>query len=515
MTVRERARAVLVPALLVVVFGLLALLDRQRLLVDDAYIAFRYAANFANGLGLTWNPGERVEGYTNLSWVLVLSLLARLRIDLAVASVVLSLAFSLGSLVVLHDVARRAAPEGNRLAWTLPGLLLATNPSFDNAATSGMETAAFGFLVLLGQLLLVRGREDPRFVRRAGVVYSLAYFTRPEGALACAVAATVEMLSSRGSPRERARRLAPVALIVGLVVLVHVGVRFAYYGFLLPNTFYAKVIFGHRTVLRGAAHIAGFFLAGGFLVLPGVLELERRGPARPFVLHGYALLGTYLVYLLLVGGDHPFWFRFYVPLLPLPLVATSTTLLRFLGRGGRAPSRVAAYSLALFTNVFGNLFAERCDVLGHVDPRARIAMDRVLQFFQREAPPGSLVAAETVGHVGYYARHLRILDMWGLNDVHIAHLDVSPNAKFGHDKFDLAYIGSKKPDYVYVLYASLEAVELPGYDLCWPSELFPIAVYRRKFSLGQADAHLGVPASTSRRLAPPPPCRPPKPGPRL
>jgi tetratricopeptide (TPR) repeat protein len=35
-------------------------------LIDDAFISFRYAPN----LGLVFDPGERVEGYTNLLWVL-------------------------------------------------------------------------------------------------------------------------------------------------------------------------------------------------------------------------------------------------------------------------------------------------------------------------------------------------------------------------------------------------------------------------------------------------------------
>jgi hypothetical protein len=34
-------------------------------LFDDAMISLRYAANLAQGQGLVWNPGERVEGFTN------------------------------------------------------------------------------------------------------------------------------------------------------------------------------------------------------------------------------------------------------------------------------------------------------------------------------------------------------------------------------------------------------------------------------------------------------------------
>ena len=37
---------------------------------DDAYIVFRYAKNLVDGLGLVFNAGERVEGFTNFLWVL-------------------------------------------------------------------------------------------------------------------------------------------------------------------------------------------------------------------------------------------------------------------------------------------------------------------------------------------------------------------------------------------------------------------------------------------------------------
>jgi hypothetical protein len=49
-------------------------------LCDDAYITLRTVANFCHGLGLTWNPDERVQTYTHPLWMLALGdpLLARL-----------------------------------------------------------------------------------------------------------------------------------------------------------------------------------------------------------------------------------------------------------------------------------------------------------------------------------------------------------------------------------------------------------------------------------------------------
>ena len=34
-------------------------------MLDDPFISFRYARNLLNGYGLVFNPGERVEGYSN------------------------------------------------------------------------------------------------------------------------------------------------------------------------------------------------------------------------------------------------------------------------------------------------------------------------------------------------------------------------------------------------------------------------------------------------------------------
>lgn len=40
---------------------------------DDAYISLVYAQNWVDGYGLVFNAGERVEGYTNFLWTLLLT----------------------------------------------------------------------------------------------------------------------------------------------------------------------------------------------------------------------------------------------------------------------------------------------------------------------------------------------------------------------------------------------------------------------------------------------------------
>ena len=47
--------------------------ERHAFLGDDSFISFRYAKHLAEGQGLVWNPGDRVEGYTNFLWVLLMA----------------------------------------------------------------------------------------------------------------------------------------------------------------------------------------------------------------------------------------------------------------------------------------------------------------------------------------------------------------------------------------------------------------------------------------------------------
>ncbi len=42
-------------------------------LFDDAMISMRYAWNFSHGLGLVWNQGEYIQGYTNFLMTLLMS----------------------------------------------------------------------------------------------------------------------------------------------------------------------------------------------------------------------------------------------------------------------------------------------------------------------------------------------------------------------------------------------------------------------------------------------------------
>jgi hypothetical protein len=490
------------PSLVALAFGWWMLAHRRYLLIDDAYISFRYAANLAHGNGLVWNAGVPVEGYTCPLWVLILGAIALTGVDLTVPSVALSALFGLGCLELLRRIERAGDPARRGL---VAPLLLASTPSFAHAMTSGMEETSFAFFTLLGIHLLVRARERPALRAWAGASFAAACLIRPEGPLVTAVALAVEAaLPPRSLSRLRA--LAVPALIAAGVVVVHFALRLHYYGYPFPNTFYAKVIPGSVTLGRGAAHLVGFLFAGGWLLFLGVRRRLRDAPLRPWLIHGYALAGVYCAYLLVVGGDHPRWYRFYMVLLPLPLLATAERL-RAWTRAWRTTG--ASFALVSFCAVFAVVSLPLSEayepIVGVIDAPINKLMDDVDRFFD-EVPENSFAAVAAIGYVGYRHLGLHILDVWGLTDTHIAHLKVEPTVKFGHDKEDEVYVASMKPDYIYMFRIP---APIPGYDLCWPSENPPAAVYRRSTPLAPSEALLGVPEGRPRRLEAPPPCRPP------
>ena len=66
---------------------------------DDAYISFRYARNLAEHGQLVFNVGERVEGFTNFLWTVLLAGGIKLGLSPVLTSRFLGIAFGVHQLV--------------------------------------------------------------------------------------------------------------------------------------------------------------------------------------------------------------------------------------------------------------------------------------------------------------------------------------------------------------------------------------------------------------------------------
>jgi hypothetical protein len=72
-------------------------------------------------------------------------------------------------------------------------------------------------------------------------------------------------------------------------------------------------------------------------------------------------------------------------------------------------------------------------------------------WLRTHAEPGDTLLATEIGQLAWESR-LRVLDLHGLTDRHVAHLDVESmgRGRAGHEKVDLAYSFSKRPEWVWL-----------------------------------------------------------------
>jgi hypothetical protein len=435
---------------------------------DDAYISFRYARNLAEGHGLVFNPGERVEGYTNFLWTVFLGAAGWLGANIPHVGLFGNLAAFGGVLLLTAATARRSSPGGREDGPVLPlaALALAGSGAFAVWGSSGLETMPAAFLVIAGVWAASRSPV------LAGLCFTLAAMTRPDHVLlvaAMGLALVVEDLlfgetaAAEGEPsggRLRAwwRRLdfpryvryaAPFVLLYVPYFLW----RWWYYGDLFPNTYYAKSggssywqqgwVYASATLLTTGAWL---FLPAFLLALAGRPRDRHETRVRVFALLATVLLGGYVVR---VGGDFMLN-RFFIDLLPPVLVAAEAGL-RWRYREAAPRLRIAVAALAVLA-VAGpwlpvklikpwekkwHLAAEETfyqlrsvfpiSVIGIGDQAAKVKKvftDR--NFFPR-------LALGSVGVIGYESR-LPIVDVFGLTNRAIARKEIRERGRPGHEK---------------------------------------------------------------------------------
>jgi hypothetical protein len=448
---------------------------------DDAFISFRYAHNLLAGHGLVYNPGERVEGYTNFLWTMMSIPVLWLGGNAELYA--LALTSLIGALIVLllFLMCRAALPAAPWWVWLLGPACLVLNAPFAvyTIRGSGMETALFALCVLGGSFLYLREHaalhETSAPLRPfSALVFGVAALVRPEGVLVFGVALLHLLASSYRLPR----LWHAVVQFGGAFALVYAPYfvwRLAYYGDLLPNTFYAKTGATIYQLQRGLEYVGGFAQTMHVLWLLLALGLGWWGlvAARrySFVL---ALLLVYTLYIVAVGGDFFPGYRFFVPLVPLLVLLgvigierVRRWLLAHLPRvrGVAAPAGLALLLLLGGLGLYGVRQFDRNENYKYSVNEYRVATywGKVGRWLAEHIPPDATIAVEGAGAIAYYSG-LRSIDMLGLNDRHISrvHVPEMGSGRAGHEKTDYAYVFARRPDVIPVQWA--EAMEtLPGF----------------------------------------------------
>jgi arabinofuranosyltransferase len=412
---------------------------------DDAYIGYRYAGNLARGQGLVFNRGERVEGYSDLLYVLMMvpAFWLTNRDGVYFFSVLVDLIFALTALALFAWHLRRKFGEPAALGGSL--LFVLCLPLWV-AVASGLETCEVLFITLALWILSERvaaGAQARDLAALCGLIV-LAVFSRVDAFLVCGMVALYLLIKRRVRPA-----LACAATLVMTQGLYEMG-RKAYYGAWLPTTYYIKVAgplwdrFHHAAVQFTKINFFGGLLPYTLIFLfaaVGAAASALRG-WREFAdaLRFDALFAPlWLAYWFWIGGDH-FWDRFLIILYPLGIFALFSAW-----RGIEAP-RMAIFGVLL-------LAAFQAGPPWYIDPRFDYRFSKYdcwvgLGKFLGDQFPGRTLAVEALGKIPFFSG-LHAMDMMGVADLHIAHMAVATSYyEPGHIKFDSDYTLSLRPDLI-------------------------------------------------------------------
>jgi arabinofuranosyltransferase len=487
-----------------------ALAFRMRWVCDDIFITLRYVDNFLAGHGIVYNIGERVEGYTHFLWFCLIAL--GQWFDLPALGLVQGMGLlCFAALLVLYGIIALKNSAPGAIVVPLTALALALHFDVRVWATSGLETSLLTLLVSLSVFFLFFTKLKPTVKHiLTGGVLTLALMTRPDAILFYAVAALfvlVQTLLERKSFRDLFLTNLDFHIAFIILYLPYTAWKWAYYGDIFPNTYYAKS--GNLSYYsQGFKYLYVFFrpYLSSFVFLlafPALIVAARRQKSGSFIArlrvwfvepHSAALLLslTYVfVYVFLfiarVGGDF-MYARFLHPIIPLMYLMGELALRRFLAAKKlwlliaclALPLLVAFEKIprdALFINPNGTrkpafgLYAITDEYWywahregpANLNPieQNQLVGDQLQTFFA-----GYHVSVLLRGQASlcYYAKFSEGIECNGLTDSYIAHLPLAKRTRPGHEKSpSLEYLEQRRAHFVFMR----SAYDTAAYRQCY------------------------------------------------
>lgn len=446
---------------------------------DDAFTSLRYVKNFVNGNGLVFNINEKVEGYTNFLWVMLLSFIAfisdllKININLETTTTYLSTAFGFIFLVSVFLLAKKILTSIksqniiiNSIPFVVVLMILNTTP-FIYWSVSGMETSLFATLTILSILFFIDIENN--YIKFA-IVASLNSLLRPEGLLYFIILLFLKIiLDYLTEPKIKLndlinksfdKNIKIATFIFVIIQIIYLLFRLVYYGYPLPNTFYAKTEFSLSFLERGFNYFTKYFLSDlfyGIVLIPTLFRIiTRNNDKYEYYLFFFSII--YLILTILIGGDVLPIGRFYIPITPLFYICFFYSLYKLI-ENYLLKYNISLYSIIVFlTSVysflnFNNKLIEmvnkRSYEIGLVS-KMKVYADWINKYF----PENNGIALSTIGAFSFY-NNSKVIDLVGLTDVYIAH---NPKEVEGiNDElpilwqerhYNADYILSKKPDFI-------------------------------------------------------------------
>jgi hypothetical protein len=436
-------------------------------LSDDALISLRYARRLLDGHGLTWTDGPRVEGYSNLLWVLLVALAGALGMDLIDAARLLGVAGMAAVVAVALSRRSRATTTTDRVALAAGILFFVLAAPTAVWAIGGLEQPLVAALLASAIVLsfsIFEAQEAPtRRLLALSLALGLLCVTRPDGPLftvATMLAFAVWTRDARRLTPHRApttaRLLATIVLFPALLFAAQLAFRLLYYRDWVSNPARVKIGPSLHRVAEGAVYLAKTFVTLAplsFVALAAGLVMLRRPERRPHAILLASIALLWSAYLLVVGGDTFPSGRQFVPIvvvLTFALIEGGGGVIEWIAR--RVPAiRSPALATILVIVTFG-VFVAFQHRFNHRAREERWEWDgqalalTLKRAFADEKP---LIAVTAAGCLPYWTGFPAV-DMLGLNDAYLPRhrppgMGEGP---MGHELGSGRYVLDRQPDLI-------------------------------------------------------------------
>ncbi|MFX0178066.1 MAG: hypothetical protein ACFE85_17750 [Candidatus Hodarchaeota archaeon] len=214
-------------------------------IIDDAFITFRYAKNLYENNQIVFNIDESpVEGYSNFSWVLWITISFLFKIEPIIFSKISGILFCHFTIPILYKLADLLNNKKRVCNYIIIFYVLTPNVAL--WSVGGLETSLFCLILIISIYFFIKGiklRTD-HFIEISAIFFGLLSITRHEGAVIYAITwAYYVFIKIKDRNKILLKRFIDMLIFLAVFLMIYLPYfiwRIMYYNSFLPHTFIAK-----------------------------------------------------------------------------------------------------------------------------------------------------------------------------------------------------------------------------------------------------------------------------------
>ena len=411
--------------------------------IDDPYIFYRYAENWAAGYGPVFNVGEYVEGYSSFLWMAILAAGAFFSLNPEILSPLLNLFVGIASLFLMVYFCSLIQFSKPRLMAAALPLFCALSFGYSFYGAVGMDTIIFSLAILLCIISLHKSKNSGSYLSAVPFLFLLS-IVRAEGpfyAVILLIAFTYFIF--------RENRSVPGQLFITILIFIVITIllfftRYSFYKEWVPSTVLAKgyatylikkAVFNAdirtfkeflRVIYSGLQYQAPLILLGAWL--PFIVLLMRRNEKNILLWLMASVIAANIFVSLWAGGDWMPYQRFMIPVLPLLVIFmawASDQLFSKFWSNAQVPGKTALSVIASLILLSWIVFFIKPNMMTkkYIEEGRSLHLREVGTVLSK-IPVQTILLTDIDGKLPYYAGpRVYVRDIFGLTDIH--------NAKYG------------------------------------------------------------------------------------